>query len=626
MSPKADSGNEASDGATPASRTRQQPGAACDECRRRKLRCDRQRPRCSTCHLSGIQCVIPVTRPSRGPQRGYLRSLQGRIAALEGVIREHPQLTGVPEDATQAPTPDSNSDTAIKGTEYEQGKGGNAGEVINLNPKLINENMGFHGQPDAFCVPFGEKDVLSATDVGEGWIMPPQYPIDMTYQNSTFPPMNFDFGLQFMTESCVDVEELPDLKKVDLDQLYMDRVDMFIPILHHQRYFSWSKCDSRSLNEAQTALQYAMWTLAASVSVYHLALRDVLYQRTRQALENFERQNMNSGPVAIECVQTWLLLAVYELTAFGFSRAWISAGKAFRLIQLDPSWAAGEDSPTEEGNIHYGSDGHSGSWVESEQKRRTFWFAYCLDRLFCLRNGSFPTFHEKLINMTKVPVRLPSPEPAFQYNQPVLMGFLLDENSMLSPAASTWYPTFPFGEFIVVATVGGHVLSHRNKVTAAAAASTNGTEGNTSIHDDLWDRHILLNSLVCRSMDAFFQHHPRAAQEQDPHLLFLSITWRTIAIYLWHTTESMRAPVQAKHQALRERLSQQAKKLVHEIMSLMGKLSDMSNLKIHPLMIVPLTLCGELLALQPDLMEAFTRKLTDISQKANGLRLSLAEE
>lgn len=182
----------------------------------------------------------------------------------------------------------------------------------------------------------------------------------------------------------------------------MDRIHMFIPIVHHGRYAEWSKFEPGSMGEAQSALRNAMWTLAASASAYHLTLRDSLYQRTRQALENLDHHAGSSDdPTATmtatadtEVVQAWLLLAVHELMCVSFRRAWITAGRAFRLIQLDPSWTAADGGlPTE---IHVNNQQHQAQWIEIEQRRRTFWFAYCLDRLMSLRNGSPPTFSERV--------------------------------------------------------------------------------------------------------------------------------------------------------------------------------------------------------------------------------------
>lgn len=163
------------------------------------------------------------------------------------------------------------------------------------------------------------------------------------------------------------------------DQLYMDRIHEFIPIIHQAKYAAWCKSEQETLSNAQKALRYAMWTVAASASPYQLTMRDSLYYNARRAIESLDSHSNVKNPVETEIVQAWLLLAVYELKWVGFSRAWLSAGRALRLIQLDPLWVT-----------FLGNADHR-SWVDAEEHRRTFWFAYCLDRLMSLRNGTSPT-------------------------------------------------------------------------------------------------------------------------------------------------------------------------------------------------------------------------------------------
>lgn len=64
-------------GRTPQ-QSRQLPGLACEECRKRKLRCDRQRPQCRLCNELGIVCELNLARPPRGPKKGYSRNSQAK--------------------------------------------------------------------------------------------------------------------------------------------------------------------------------------------------------------------------------------------------------------------------------------------------------------------------------------------------------------------------------------------------------------------------------------------------------------------------------------------------------------------------------------------------------------------
>ncbi|KAM7199954.1 hypothetical protein V8F33_004128 [Rhypophila sp. PSN 637] len=67
-----------------ARQSRQLPGNACDECRRRKLRCDRKRPRCGACGSTpSVPCNITEERVPRGPKKGSISAIRNRIVALE---------------------------------------------------------------------------------------------------------------------------------------------------------------------------------------------------------------------------------------------------------------------------------------------------------------------------------------------------------------------------------------------------------------------------------------------------------------------------------------------------------------------------------------------------------------
>lgn len=171
----------------------------------------------------------------------------------------------------------------------------------------------------------------------------------------------------------------------DRDQLYFDRIHAFTPIVHHGRYSSWARQAAKT--KAQLCLQYTLWTSAASASAHYQDVGDSLYREARRLIEELEEKVTSPAKTDIEHIQAWLLLAIHEFMFIDFRRGWISAGRAFRLIQLD--WFRDIDaSDTVIIQAH---------WIEMEQKRRTFWMAYCLDRFVSLRSGSPLTFDEQVI-------------------------------------------------------------------------------------------------------------------------------------------------------------------------------------------------------------------------------------
>lgn len=55
---------------------------ACMICRKRKLKCDGTRPKCSTCSRLGHACAYDEQRRKSGPKRGYVKSLEERLSEL----------------------------------------------------------------------------------------------------------------------------------------------------------------------------------------------------------------------------------------------------------------------------------------------------------------------------------------------------------------------------------------------------------------------------------------------------------------------------------------------------------------------------------------------------------------
>ena len=53
---------------------------ACIICRKRKLKCEGQKPSCSTCTRLGHNCAYDEVRRKSGPKRGYVKALEERLS------------------------------------------------------------------------------------------------------------------------------------------------------------------------------------------------------------------------------------------------------------------------------------------------------------------------------------------------------------------------------------------------------------------------------------------------------------------------------------------------------------------------------------------------------------------
>jgi hypothetical protein len=171
-----------------------------------------------------------------------------------------------------------------------------------------------------------------------------------------------------------------DISSCSRHKIYFDKMHPCMPIIHKARYFA-------SLSMAPNlrppvALRYAIWTLAASVSDDHGGLQTHFYRRARKCLEELEMKGHGEGIISVASSQAWVLITTYEFKLMYFPRAWMSTGRAVRLAQmmglhrLDGSaWEVKQCLPAPK------------DWIEREERRRTFWMAFCLDRYASIGTG-----------------------------------------------------------------------------------------------------------------------------------------------------------------------------------------------------------------------------------------------
>ncbi|KAL2810518.1 fungal-specific transcription factor domain-containing protein [Aspergillus granulosus] len=512
-------------------RPRQSPGAACEECRRRKLRCDRKTPQCGVCAATGVVCQFNPSRSERGPKKGNLQQLQQRMTALE-------------ERLTLAT--DNN--------------------LVFSDPLLdLCNNVTAANIAKMTSLPTS-PGTLSATAASLDLRLPPS------------PPQPTG-------------TEIPAIMREELDQLYFDRVHMFAPMIHQSRYGSWSLQQPKS--EAKEALQYAMWTLAASFSAQVQQLAQSLYDETRRMLDILEVKGREIDTTDIEHLQACLLLAIYEFMHSYDRRSWMRAGYAFRLVQLMRLFEL--DSPT--------NGLGSFDWIEVEEKRRTFWVAFCLDRFLSIRNRWPLTLIEHLIT-----TRLPAPEAAFQSGQPVGMEYLPDAISSNGPVLVS-----PFSELIMIATVCGRALIHHYQ----ALVESNYNSSIRNFHD----RHQWIHSTLVQRLDILAGNTSSMAESNDPVILFTRMLGQTTILYLYHTLELSAYDFDTLETASVIEYDEIALMAAQEMVSLAKMLNQLNSFKIHPFTPIPLSLCADFFNAYRDPNTTFYTKLQEIFQALQNIKI-----
>jgi hypothetical protein len=171
------------------------------------------------------------------------------------------------------------------------------------------------------------------------------------------------------------------------DQLYFDRVHQSLPILHQKRYLSWSKSSYKSAT--RRCLQYAMWTIASLLSAHSSHMAEPLYRESKQMLESLTTNEPSSANT--ELAQAWVLVVTFESMRTYHHQAWLSAGRAFRLVQGMRYHSL--DRPID----NHCPSALCGDLIEIEERRRVFWMAYFLDHVISMRDNWPITLNEHVV-------------------------------------------------------------------------------------------------------------------------------------------------------------------------------------------------------------------------------------
>ncbi|KAK4447397.1 fungal-specific transcription factor domain-containing protein [Podospora aff. communis PSN243] len=543
---------------------RQQPGFACEECRRRKARCDRGRPKCGFCTESGTTCVIVNKRQQRGPKKGQLNAMRSQIATLQWQLNQHfegsnPEDGGVGKARSRRSSTMRDLDLSEDRTAFPEGFHLiQTDSAEDIDPSLTYvasaaptaaAPMGPAALPTCAGSDHADAGFAEWADTFD-W-QPDDLDDSLCFSDGT--------GLDSFARTLEGVDTsltspklpLTDVMQADLDQLYFDRVHPICPIVHRGRYFA-SAAKERP-DAARASLQGAMRGMAAAMSAQWCDHVDSICHETRLLLEaNCSVRAKSKDDIPLEHIQAWLLLAHAELLRAGEQQAMLTAGRAFRLVQMARLHEidAYEEATTQQ---------PEGRFAEIEEKRRTFWQAFCLDRFLCLRNEWPLTLHDEMVR-----TRLPVPEQNFQNNQYIRVSFLHEIMMQTGPSTLS-----SFAECVVLAAIHGRCLTHRR---------ANSTDRSVNPSGDFWANQERLASAAEKRIQILGSS--TVGIDNDPMLLFAHILAHGAFLSLSDTAR--RTPGVALEQQLVSAYERRASVAALEIGRLAKAVSSLSCFKAHP--------------------------------------------
>lgn len=487
---------------------------------------------------SGVTCEVNSQRRPRGPKKGYLTALRNRVAMLE---------TRLPAQHLVGPLSEFNPlSTPLTNDHHDGCSVSSASSRSDSNPPpTVSE-------PD-MSLPNTTTSVSSAP---------------------SFATCSKDIG---------GAEPITELVQAELNQLYFDRVHPSIQILHQRRYLGWAR--NAAKKTSRRCLQYAVWTLASLLSAQFQHLQDSFYQETKRTLEFSYLSGDSNAPVDTEEIQAWILIATYESMRTFHRSAWMSAGRAFRLVQLMRLHEI--DSPTK-------PPVPEADLVETEEKRRVFWMAYFLDHLLSMRNNWPITLNEHVIC-----TRLPAPDMEFQSGQPVLGAFLSEAIMDVMPQT-----TSPFNECVILATICGRSLFHAQQYSVRFVYG--------ELAPNWTDQHQWLDNVLTNRLQILSQYYPSPTQICDPMLSFAHIMGQASVIHLYKGMASVVWAVDDGAWVVE--YQRRALSAAQEIVKLAKGLTEFNFFKVHPLMPIPLLLCAEFLYSNRGSDAAFNSLLQELLQ------------
>lgn len=455
---------------------------ACVICRKRKLKCDGNKPKCATCTRLGHSCAYDEARRKSGPKRGYVKDLEARLAQVEGRLKtqdnkrsknaNEPEQHGVQQSIFEAEEP--------MGTQAD--------------PQLSMPGVSYDSMPT------NDPTILPMTNMAPMMMPDPEFlpQIDLSLDQS-FSWEMIGLGLE---------EPMPTQEAVDeLTQIFLDKLHPSLPMVHKYRYYA-------SMNLAPDrrppiCLRYIMWCHAASITDKYMHHQDIFYRRARKYIEADEMKGQGEAFVSLAHAQTWTLICAYEFKMMYFPRAWMSVGRAARMVLM-----MGLNRVDGVGMDVKQSLPPPRDWTEREERRRTFWMAYCVDRYASIGTG-WPTAIDERDIMTC----LPASEEAYESSTPQKTPTLEDamkpqQAAQLSSLAGV----------VLVSHFFGLNLTHLHR-----------PEPNQQEHDingPFWKRHRNLDNDLLKTALQLPSSLRLPSGIRNPNIVFLNFALHTSTICL----------------------------------------------------------------------------------------------
>ncbi|RKK25578.1 hypothetical protein BFJ66_g7454 [Fusarium oxysporum f. sp. cepae] len=398
---------------------------SCSGCRKRKLKCSRQRPACSNCERLGAPCVYENRRTKPGLKGGAVESLNQRLEKVEKALFGSALEEGTRDSEGTNCHLSADRTSSSSSAPLEAILSTLAGELQKLN-KNIEPTRKRQYEYD----PYRKVHALfkrQRRDIAQE-----------QHQSS-----NGDITHQRTRQASVCRIDIVQNHLDKLLEAHFDNIQPWIPMVimrgFHERV-------QRDTEQRMTIVLEAMMIASLRyVEINDKPLDDTFISSETSRLRTSVMMGAMEG-LRTENLQALIMIAFTEIGNGNLEKAWPIVGSLTRTVEYMGLSVEPEMHERKRGLL---SDSSSlpepRDWLEEEERRRIFWNIFILDRISSIIKGWNPG-----IDSEDVRRRLPICGGSWFHNEPAVTPYF---GNWGQPAAQSGHGTSP--SYSVGSNAGG---------------------------------------------------------------------------------------------------------------------------------------------------------------------------
>ncbi|KAG5776112.1 hypothetical protein H9Q73_010217 [Fusarium xylarioides] len=389
---------------------------SCSGCRKRKLKCSRQRPACSNCERLGAPCIYENRRTKPGLKRGAVESLNQRLEKVEKALfgSEHDQGTQDSE-GTKRDLSGSRASN-ISSTPLEAVLSTLAGELQKLNQNIEPTRKRKYEYD-----PYRKVSEL----------------FKRRRQDEAEEQRKSSIGDAAQRQTRQDSLCRIDIIRDHLDKLveaHFDNVQPWIPMVIMRDFHD--RLETETEQRMTIVLEAMMVASLRYTEINGNPLDNNFIDSETSRLRKSVLLNAMEG-LKTENLQALIMIAFTEIGNGNLEKAWPVIGSLTRTVEYMGISVEPEVYQRKRGLLSNSSSlPEPRDWLEEDERRRIFWNIFILDRIASIIKGWSPGIKSEHVRR-----RLPICGGSWFHNEPAVTPYF---GNWDEPSVQNSYETSPY--------------------------------------------------------------------------------------------------------------------------------------------------------------------------------------